>query len=423
KRPHFVRFYVDDFGEDLFHAVAAALRAARTRRTATRLHLLLPYGENLCFVLRRKTGTQLRLAISRLGFEPGERVARSFCERPECQPFAQRALDLCASQSALSASPHGHIGPRLHFLPRKKIFCHPCECRFRFHCGFGFIKHAAHAERFRWASCVVNSSLAVLDHADRPFGEVAGINELHRVARRTRRKNFAAAIDPYRPVCEAIGLVAWADDEPWADDQCFSRKPFFGFAFGERFEWTVGFVTARLHRLERLLVRIGAFIFFCRRGLVRTGLYFAVNGNRRDKDVALNVAFENLRRAAHPRGKRRRIVDGDVPLSIFQRVQLAVSIANQLFDFVRQFAWVRFAAVERRDLMSATKRVANLVWSSEPCAAKNENAKRFHRFLCEQRGRSRSEGKCAASGSGKFDELTARPFHVAANLSCHSERS
>ena len=85
---------------------------------------------------------------------------------------------------------------------------------------------------------MVNSGLAVLDHADRPFSEVAGINELHRVVRRTRCKNFAAGIDPHRPVCEAIGLVAWADDEPRADDQRFSGKPFLGFSFGERFERT-----------------------------------------------------------------------------------------------------------------------------------------------------------------------------------------
>jgi hypothetical protein len=74
---------------------------------------------------------------------------------------------------------------------------------------------------------------------------------------------------------------------------------------------------------------------------------------------------------------------------------------------------MRLAAVERRDLVSATKRVPNLVWSGEPCAAKNENAKRFHGFLCEQRGRSRSEGKRAASGRGEFDKLAARLFHIA----------
>src|SRR6266481_7879684 len=39
-----VRLYINDLGENFFHAVAAALRAARTRRTATRLQFLLPRG-------------------------------------------------------------------------------------------------------------------------------------------------------------------------------------------------------------------------------------------------------------------------------------------------------------------------------------------------------------------------------------------
>src|SRR6516164_8363109 len=70
-----------------------------------------------------------------------------------------------------------------------------------------------------------------------------------------------------------------------------------------------------------------------------------------------------------------------------------------------------FAAVERRDVVSATKRVPNLVWAGESCAAKNENAKRFHGFFSEQRGRSGSEGNPAGGGNGEFDEMTARAFH------------
>src|SRR5207249_10117988 len=125
------------------------------------------------------------------------------------------------------------------------------------------------------------------------------------------------------------------------------------------------------------------------------------------------VALVNLRRVPHPRRKGRRVVDGDVPLPIFQCVQLAVSISNQLLDFIWQFARMRFAAVERCDLVSASKRIADLVWSGEASAAKNENAKRFHGFLCEQRGRSRSEGKRASSASGEFDRLAARCSHTA----------
>src|SRR5439155_9298149 len=111
--------------------------------------------------------------------------------------------------------------------------------------------------------------------------------------------------------------------------------------------------------------------------------YLAVNGDRRDKHVAFDVALQNLSGVSHPRWKRRRIIDNYVPLATFQRVEFAIAIANELFDFVRQFAGVRFAAVERRDLMSAAQRVLHLIWTGESRAAENQNAQRFHGFLRE----------------------------------------
>src|SRR2546430_1528896 len=66
KRPHFVWFYVDNFGEKFFHAVAAALRAARTRRTATRLQFLFfPRGENFRLMFRYQPRAQFRLSLLR----------------------------------------------------------------------------------------------------------------------------------------------------------------------------------------------------------------------------------------------------------------------------------------------------------------------------------------------------------------------
>ena len=79
----------------------------------------------------------------------------------------------------------------------------------------------------------------------------------------------------------------------------------------------------------------------------------------------------------------RRVIYHDVPLSVFQRLEFAVAIADELLDFVRQFAGVRFAAVERRDLMSAAQRVLHLIWTGESRAAENQNAQRFHGFLRE----------------------------------------
>ena len=74
---NFIRLNVNDFGENFFHTVAAALWAARTRRTATRLQFLfLPRGEHFGFALRCNAGFHVRLSILRPGFEPGKRVTR-----------------------------------------------------------------------------------------------------------------------------------------------------------------------------------------------------------------------------------------------------------------------------------------------------------------------------------------------------------
>src|SRR6266571_7360401 len=126
-----------------FIAVAAALWAARTRRTATRLQFLLPRGKHFCFALGRKTGTELGLALLRQRLEPGERIARSFTKRPECQAFAECAVDLRASESALFSGPDRHVRPRLHFVLREEIFSYPCERRTRLQSSFDPIKHSA----------------------------------------------------------------------------------------------------------------------------------------------------------------------------------------------------------------------------------------------------------------------------------------
>src|SRR5439155_22664558 len=248
--------------------------------------------------------------------------------------------------------------------------------------------------------------------SDGPFGEIAGVDELNRIGWRTGRENFAAAINSHRPIREAISLVARADDKPRANDQRFSGKPLLGFFFGERFERSIGFVTRRFHRLECLLVGIGAFAFFCRRDLVWAGLYVTITRNRRDEDVTLDVAFENLRRVAHPCRKSCRIIDDNVPLSILQRVELAVAITDELLDFARQFTGMRFAAVERRHLVSPTEGVLHLIWAGESRAAENQDAHRFHRFLSGKRCRSRHDRKRGASASSEFDKLATRHFHM-----------
>src|SRR5204863_7280076 len=115
-----------------------------------------------------------------------------------------------------------------------------------------------------------------------------------------------------------------------------------------------------------------------------------VNRNRGDKNVALNVALENLGRVAHPDGRRSGIINDNIPLPAFQSVELAVAIADQLFDFLGQFARMRFAPVENRDLVSALEGVTNLERASEAGAAENQNAHRLCLLFVSAGGRTNS---------------------------------
>src|SRR5207237_585444 len=121
-----------------------ALRQRSLRRRDLFL-LVVPCSEHFCFAFGCKTGAQFRLSILWERLEPGECIASSFGERPECQPFAQRAIDLCVSESAPFSSPNRHVRPCLDFLVREKILCYPCKRRVRFQCSFDFIEHCTDA--------------------------------------------------------------------------------------------------------------------------------------------------------------------------------------------------------------------------------------------------------------------------------------
>ena len=58
----------------------------------------------------------------------------------------------------------------------------------------------------------------------------------------------------------------------------------------------------------------------------------------------------------------------------FKRVEITVTIADKLLDFLGQLAGMRLAAIERGDFVSTTQCVLNLIWSSESGTAENENA-------------------------------------------------
>src|SRR6266568_8536994 len=277
-----------------------AKRATPGRVRSPDSFLLFPRGENLRFALSRNTGAQLRLSILRERFKPDERVTRRVGQRTKRQTFAQPATDARSGEAALFSSPHRHIRPRLDFLLRKKFLAHPDEVRIRFPYVFNSIEHCADAERLRRAGCVINSGLMVFTHSNRPLSQIASVDELDRIIRISRGKHFAASIDSDRPIGKAIGLIAWTDNQARTNNQRLSGKPFLGLFFRKRLQWSVGFVTGRLHRFECLLVRIRAFVFLDRRRLIDALLHLAINRNRRNKNVAIDVPLEKLRSVAHP---------------------------------------------------------------------------------------------------------------------------
>ena len=98
-----------------------------------------------------------------------------------------------------------------------------------------------------------------------------------------------------------------------------------------------------------------------------------------------------MRGVAHPDRHDRRIVDHHIPFASLKRVELAIAIADQLLDAFRQFAGMRFAAIENGHLVSARERISHLERSGKAGAAENQNAQGFRRlcfrgrrrFLCE----------------------------------------
>src|SRR5215831_20459248 len=82
---------------------------------------------------------------------------------------------------------------------------------------------------------------------------------------------------------------------------------------------------------------------------------------------------------------------------------------------------MRFAAVERRNFVTTTERVANLVRPDKSGTAQNQNAQWLHCFLREQRCRSCTNRKRARYR--KFNEFPTGLLHCAIIVGVSSERN
>ena len=120
-----------------------------------------------------------------------------------------------------------------------------------------------------------------------------------------------------------------------------------------------------------------------------------VNRNRRNENVTIDVALQNLRGVAHPDGQRRRVIDHNVPFAFLSRHRAAHCVADQLLDFLRQFAGMRFTTIENGNLMAAAQGIFYLDRSSKAGAAEDENPQRFHR-VCRKHILNAHRGSTAA---------------------------
>ena len=197
---------------------------------------------------------------------------------------------------------------------------------------------------------------ARLDHADRPLGEVACVDELHGVAAVARGEHVAAAVEAHRPVGEPVALVARADDEPRPDHGGDPGEPLLGFLLGERLERAVEPLDVGAQGLLRLLHRVVALVGGEWRRLVLPGvLVRGVDGQGRDEDVVLDLALQHLPGVAHPERQRRGVVDADVPLAAGEGLQVAgVAVPHQLLDRRRPLLRAA-AAVEERELVARAR--------------------------------------------------------------------
>src|SRR5207253_3647211 len=306
--------------------------------------------------------------------------------------------------------------PIFNFILLNNFAIAPGYCRVSIERAFHPIEHAADPQPPRRAGGVVDSSLAFFGHANGPLRQIAPVDELHRIARITRRQHFTSAINPHRPVGEAVSFIARSNNQAWANDDRFVRKPLLRLLLAQRLERSVSFVTRRFHRFERFLERIGSFVFRQRRVFVRTGTGVGIDRNSRNEDVTPDVSFQDLGGITDPRWQRGWVIDTNVPLFFFQRLELAIAIPNQLLNFLGQFARMRFAPIENGDLMSTAERVFYLKRSGESGTAEDKNPQCFHAFLSEDI-LDAHRGGC---GDGEFDKLTTSGGAHFYPLSCRA---
>src|SRR5713226_10289786 len=190
----------------------------------------MPAYEYCGLAVRGNPCAQVGLSFRWLVSEPFERGLRSVPNGSESKPLTDRSLVAELSKPHLRPSwrgPDGHVVPRMNALRQKKFDIHPGEPSIGLRHRFNIIKHLPHCQYVIGAGRVKDPGSPLLDHSDRPFSQVAGVDELHRVfLRLARSQDFATARNTHRPIGEAIGFIAGPYNQTGTNDEILVGEPF-----------------------------------------------------------------------------------------------------------------------------------------------------------------------------------------------------
>ena len=215
--------------------------------------------------------------------------------------------------------------------------------------------------------------------------------------RRARREHLAAARDAPRPVGEAVGVIAGADDVRRTDHGLARAERLLDDLLARGLEPAVillgDLLRVRIVERRELVVLVDA-----RRRQVR------VRGDARHIDVVLHVVLEQSTAGVHLSREVTGVVDDDVPLAALQHVDRAgdVAVADQRLDVGEQ-SGIALAAVEQRQLVTAGAQLAHEVRADEAGAAEDQHLRR----LSLRRGRAFVQQQPGGGGGAHLDQFAS----------------
>ena len=128
---------------------------------------------------------------------------------------------------------------------------------------------------------MIGTCFAGFHHAHNPVRQVAHVDKLYRIARRSRCGYFASLSDAIRPVGKAVGGVMRANDETGPYVENATGHSLFSGSFTQRFQGTIGFIGDLFHCFVGQSSKRGRFIHS---GLAKVG----VDGNTGDEGVVID---------------------------------------------------------------------------------------------------------------------------------------